>query len=119
MGAFTSNPKTPGICGRCGFRVLLSELQRQVVAGRVTGLRVCGSCLDEDNPQYRVGRLRISDPQAVRDPAPPHEVDVTPSGALLGVNFVLGFSAVVADPLGTGDTLDADFWLDHSTTEPG
>jgi hypothetical protein len=72
---FTLNPANPAMCRRCGWRVQLSELRKQVVAGRVTGLRVCCECFDEDSPQLKLGRLRVSDPQRVRDPAPPMEIE--------------------------------------------
>jgi hypothetical protein len=94
MNAYTQNPDTPAQCPRCGLRVLLSDLRRQVVAGRPTALRVCGDCLDEDSPQLRLGRLRFSDPQTVRNPSPERETDSTPSGAILGISFVLGVSAL-------------------------
>jgi hypothetical protein len=85
---YTNNPATPAQCPRCGFRALLSSLQHQVVAGRPTALRVCGACLDEDNPQLLLGRLRVSDPQVVRDPSPPDEVDA----GNLDTSFIIGRS---------------------------
>jgi hypothetical protein len=72
---FTLNPANPAMCRRCGWRVQLSELRKQVVAGQVTGLRVCRECFDQDNPQLKLSRLRVVDPQRVRDPKPPMEAE--------------------------------------------
>jgi hypothetical protein len=96
MSAFRQNAATPGICKRCGFRVRLSELRRQVVAGRVTSLRLCCECFDDDNPQLRLGWIRASDPQTVRKPSPPSEVERVTYGTL-GYSFVLAHSALAPD----------------------
>jgi ribosomal protein L40E len=93
MATFSWNAATPGVCKRCGARVKLSELRQQVVAGRVTSLRVCCRCFDKDNPQLLLGRIRASDPQRVRDPRPPMELELdTPSGSFLDFNLVLDVS---------------------------
>jgi hypothetical protein len=90
MNAYTQNPKTPAQCPRCGLRMLLGDLKRQVVAGRPTALRVCGDCLDEDQPQLLLGRLRTSDPQTVRNPSPPDEAEIGPGR--LDITFQIGHS---------------------------
>ena len=38
--------------------------------GRDTGFRVGFDVLDKDNPQYELGRMKMSDPQALRNPRP-------------------------------------------------
>jgi len=71
MGSqFASGKKSIAFCDRCGRKVAYKELKPQVVNQVVTGIRVCPSCLDKDQPQWRVGRLRITDPQALRDARP-------------------------------------------------
>lgn len=60
----------PGICDRCGFRYLLSQLKYETVAGVKGGSRVCPSCWDADHPQNFSGRSVAVDAQAVRDPRP-------------------------------------------------
>jgi hypothetical protein len=107
---FSAGRNAPGQCPRCGFRYLLSELQPEVVAGKVTSLRVCPDCLDEDNPQLLLGRLRVSDPQTLRNPSPPLEQDLPYLGNRLGVSFVLGSST----PAAGGQILDVNFFLDDS-----
>ncbi len=90
MSTFTRGAKAPGICERCGFRYRLSQLQFQVEGGKRTELLVCPSCLDVDNPQYMAARLKVTDPQRIRRPAPPREVErVLFTDARLDVDFVL------------------------------
>lgn len=64
-----------GFCDRCQFRYDLGELRYQVVAQKVTKLRVCPGCLDVDHPQLMLGRVPINDPIALRDPRPPLDYD--------------------------------------------
>lgn len=59
-----------GFCDRCHFRYPLNELRFQVVAQKMTKLRVCSGCLDVDHPQLMLGRVPINDPIALRDPRP-------------------------------------------------
>lgn len=58
------------LCDNCNQRFLLSELKIQIVAGRATNLKNCPECLDQDHPQYFLGRIPINDPQALRNPRP-------------------------------------------------
>jgi hypothetical protein len=50
---------------------LVAEVQN----GVRTGLLVGKDVLDGDHPQNFVGRLRVSDPQSLRDPRPDNSVD--------------------------------------------
>jgi len=71
MGSqFASGKKSIGFCDRCGRKVPYKELKPQVVNQIITDIRVCRPCLDKDQPQWRVGRLRITDPQALRNTRP-------------------------------------------------
>lgn len=63
---FAVGSKALGICDRCGFTYLLHDLKNQVVALHASGLLVCPTCLDKDQPQLELGRWPVSDPQALR-----------------------------------------------------
>lgn len=66
----------PAICDRCQTRTTQGQLRRQPVDGRVTSLRVCPSCYDEDNPQWQVRLVRPIDPQRLPYPRS-EQVDAT------------------------------------------
>lgn len=71
MGSqFASGKNSIAFCDRCGRKVKYRELKVQIVNQIPTGIRVCTPCLDKDHPQYRVGNLRITDPQALRNTRP-------------------------------------------------
>jgi hypothetical protein len=59
-----------GICDRCGQRHLLSTLRSETVAGNLRKNKVCDSCFDPDHPQNWLGKTRVYDPQALREPRP-------------------------------------------------
>lgn len=67
MKTFASGKFALQICDRCGRRVKYGELRNQVVNLRPTDLMVCDECLDQDHPQLQVGRIRVDDPQSLRD----------------------------------------------------
>lgn len=70
---YARSVKARGRCDRCGFNVLLSELKPEVNNGRRTGLKVCTTCFDPDHPINQRGKLRILDPQSLRDPRPDYD----------------------------------------------
>ena len=59
-----------GLCDRCGFTYKLNELHKETYNLRLTGLKVCGTCLDQDHPQLQKGKQIIDDPQNLYDPRP-------------------------------------------------
>jgi len=59
-----------GFCDVTGFRYALRDLVPLIRDGRDTGFRVGFDVLDKDNPQYELGRMKMSDPQALRNPRP-------------------------------------------------
>ena len=67
---FATGKKALGTCDRCGFTYLLDQLQYEVEDQRLNGLRVCPTCLDQDQPQLQLGEIIISDPEALYDPRP-------------------------------------------------
>jgi hypothetical protein len=59
-----------GICDRTGMRYRLSDLVPEYRNGQRTGLRIGKDVVDPDHPQNFIGKVRIKDPQALRDPRP-------------------------------------------------
>lgn len=82
MSQYARGSKALGICDRTGFRYPLSELVYETKNGQRTGLRVGKDVADPDHPQNFLGRLRIVDPRALRDPRP--ETDRDQITALFG-----------------------------------
>ena len=72
---WASGKRSRAICDRCGMAHDYADMVEQVENERRTGFYVCCSCLDEDHPQYRVGKIRIVDPQALQRPRPPDNTD--------------------------------------------
>jgi len=62
--------KALGICDRCGFTYNLNKLYYQIENSIRNGQRVCNECLDKDHPQLKLGRLNITDPQALYNARP-------------------------------------------------
>ena len=65
-----SPPWALGLCDRCGFSFKLNQLHVEIYDERPNGLLVCSACLDVDNPQLQLGRLKVNDPQSLLDPRP-------------------------------------------------
>lgn len=63
-------PWALGLCDRCGFSFKLNQLHVEIYDERPNGLLVCSACLDVDNPQLQLGRLKVNDPQSLLDPRP-------------------------------------------------
>mgnify|MGYP003146296110 FL=1 len=59
-----------GYCDKTGFRYPLHDLVYEVQNGIRTGSRVGRDVFDPDQPQNLLGKVRIFDPQAIRDPRP-------------------------------------------------
>lgn len=70
MGVFARGKHSVALCDRCGQRFPYERLKEQIENRRPNGLRVCPSCLDDDHPQLQLGRQKVRDPQALRDPRP-------------------------------------------------
>ena len=66
--AYARGKKALGQCDRCGFTYKLNELQYEIFDSKRNGLRVCYECLDEDQPQLKLGELNIVDPQNLYNP---------------------------------------------------
>ena len=68
--SYASGKYALAVCDRCGQQYKYSQLREEVENGRRNGLRVCPPCYDEDHPQLRLGKEKVVDPQALRDPRP-------------------------------------------------
>ena len=66
-----------GFCDVTGFRYKLRDLVPLIRDGRDTGFRVGYDVLDKDNPQYELGRMNMSDPQALRNPRPDNAINAS------------------------------------------
>lgn len=70
MASYAEGRKAFGFCDRCGFRYDLKDLKTETVNLATTNLLVCPECWDPDHPQNMLGRVRVDDPQALRNPRP-------------------------------------------------
>ena len=66
--AYARASKALGQCDRCAFTYKLNDLKYEIYDGIRNGLRVCMECLDEDQPQLKLGELNIVDPQNLYNP---------------------------------------------------
>ena len=70
MSSYAAGKRAFGFCDRTGFRYPLKDLVPQIENQRPNGLLVGRDVVDEDQPQLQLGRLKMDDPQALRDPRP-------------------------------------------------
>jgi hypothetical protein len=70
MPTYARGSKALGICDRTGFVYKLTDLVYETKNGTRTGFRVGKDVADADQPQNFLGRLRIVDPQSLREPRP-------------------------------------------------
>lgn len=84
MPAYARGSKAFGFCDLTGRRYPLSELVWEIKLGRRTGFRVGKDVVDPDHPQLYLGRIKINDPQALKDPRP--DTSQAQANALWGWN---------------------------------
>ena len=77
MGNYAKGKYAYGICDRTGFRYKLSDLKNQIIDQRRSGLLVGYDVLDKDQPQYQIGRINVNDPQALRNPRPQKDLEIS------------------------------------------
>ena len=58
-----------------GFRYPKKDLVQQIVNQRPTGLLVGKDVVDQDQPQLQLGKVRVDDPQALRNPRPDQSLE--------------------------------------------
>ena len=75
-----------GFCDRTGFRYPLKDLVPEYRNGVKTGFLVGRDIVDPDQPQNFLGRIKINDPQSLRNPRP--------DTALLASRAIVGFDPV-------------------------
>ena len=75
-----------GFCDKTGFRYPLKDLVPEYNNGVKTGFLVGRDVVDPDQPQNFLGRLKINDPQSLRNPRP--DTSLVESRALYGFNPV-------------------------------
>jgi len=75
-----------GYCDRTGFRYPLADLIPEFSNGVKTGFLVGRDVVDPDQPQNFLGRVKINDPQSLRNPRP--DTSLEESRGLFGFNPV-------------------------------
>ena len=73
--SYASGKYAFGYCDRTGFRYPKKDLVPQIVNQRPTGLLVGKDVVDLDQPQLQLGRVRVDDPQALRNPRPDQSLE--------------------------------------------
>ena len=81
-----------GFCDKTGFRYPLKDLVPEYNNGIKTGFLVGRDVVDPDQPQNFLGRVKINDPQSLRNPRPDR--------SLIESRALYGF-----DPVGSEGTL--------------
>ncbi len=84
--SFASGKHAFGICDRTGFRYPLNDLVWEYKNGVKTGMRIGKDMVDPDHPQNFIGKIRIFDPQALKDARP--DMGLDESRKLFGWNPV-------------------------------
>lgn len=75
--AFASGKHAIAECDRCGFRYKLKELKKLEVNGQTVDIKVCSECWEPENPQDDLGKYPVNDPQAIRDPRPEKNTELS------------------------------------------
>jgi hypothetical protein len=75
-----------GFCDKTGFRYPLKDLVPEYNNGVKTGFLVGRDVVDPDQPQNFLGRIKINDPQSLRNPRP--DTSLVESRALYGFDPV-------------------------------
>jgi hypothetical protein len=88
-----------GYCDKTGFRYPLSDLVPEFNNGVRTGFLVGRDVVDPDQPQNFLGRLKIFDPQSLRNPRP--DTSLQESRGLFGWNPVWNDAQYMTAEVGT------------------
>jgi len=83
-----------GFCDRTGFRYPLDQLVYEYKNGVKTGLRVGKDVADQDHPQNFLGRVKVFDPQALRDPRPDKFSDRSSTINISGIDVPSAISSI-------------------------
>ena len=99
-----------GFCDKTGFRYPLHELKEEYSNGAPTGFLVGPDVWDGDQPQNFLGRLKIFDPQSLRNPRPDRFDDSrgvfgwNPVGGDIKMNGQIG-TVVIQTPIPQSDSV--------------
>jgi hypothetical protein len=88
-----------GFCDKTGFRYPLRDLVPEFKNGVKTGFLVGRDVVDPDQPQNFLGRVKIFDPQSLRNPRPDTSLDE--SRGLFGFNPVWNDAQYMTGQVGT------------------
>tara|TARA_R110000803_G_scaffold182993_1_gene245358 strand:- start:3974 stop:4306 length:333 start_codon:yes stop_codon:yes gene_type:complete len=75
MAIYAKGKLAFGFCDRTGFRYPLNRLVNEIRNGVPTGFRVGDDVVDPDQPQNFLGRVKINDPQSLRNPRPERRIE--------------------------------------------
>ena len=75
MSSYTRGKYAFGYCDMTGFRYPLKDLVPEIVNQRPTGFLVGKDVVDLDQPQLQLGKVRVDDPRALRNPRPDRGLD--------------------------------------------
>lgn len=92
--AFAGGKHALAVCDICGFDCKYRDLRNHIYNQRPDGLKVCPDCYDVDNPQLQVGRINMTDPQALYQPRP-NSAEYYGIRAFAGFDPVIGLTALV------------------------
>lgn len=106
MPSYARGSKAFGFCDKTGFRYPLKDLVWEYNNGTKTGFRVGKDVVDPDQPQNFLGRLKINDPQSLRDPRP--DTSQAESRALWGWNPVGNELQYMVGSVGTVTVITTD-----------
>lgn len=106
MPSYARGSKAFGFCDKTGFRYPLKDLVWEYNNGTRTGFRVGKDVVDPDQPQNFLGRLKINDPQSLRDPRP--DTSQAESRALWGWNPVGNELQYMVGSVGTVTVITTD-----------
>lgn len=67
---YSSGKNAFGICDRTGLRYPLHDLVWEIKRGIRTGSRIGRDVVDPDHPQNFIGRVKINDPQSLKNARP-------------------------------------------------
>jgi len=101
---FASGKKALGLCDVCGQTYPLKQLRALVVKLKKTSTMACPDCWSPDHPQLQLGMYPVEDPQALRDPRPDTQYEVS---GVQANGYLGGGSRVIAwgwNPVGGGDS---------------
>ena len=88
-----------GYCDKTGFRYPIKDLVPEYQNGVKTGFLVGRDIVDPDQPQNFLGRVKIFDPQSLRNPRPDTSLDE--SRDLLGFDPVWNDGQYAVASVGT------------------